>query len=45
VPAFSVAADLVVHAAGRRLDLDALDLAMGQAAVRDGRLQLNERRP
>jgi glutathione reductase (NADPH) len=41
-PDLSVAADLVVHAAGRGPDLDALDLAAGDVAARDGRLQLNE---
>ena len=41
-PELSVVADLVVHAAGRGPDLDALDLAAGQVAVRDGRLQLSE---
>ena len=41
-PHLSVAADLVVHAAGRGPDLDALDLAAGDVAARDGRLQLND---
>ncbi|PKB25296.1 glutathione reductase (NADPH) [Novosphingobium kunmingense] len=41
-PEFSVAADLVVHAAGRGPDLEALDLAAGEVAVRDGRLQLDD---
>jgi glutathione reductase (NADPH) len=41
-PDLSVTADLVVHAAGRGPDLDALDLAAGDVAARDGRLQLNE---
>lgn len=38
----TVSADLVVHAAGRRPDLDALDLAAGEVAVRENRLQLND---
>lgn len=37
-----VPADLVVHAAGRGPDLDALDLAAGEVAVRDGRLDLSD---
>ena len=37
----SVAADLVVHAAGRGPDLKALDLSAGEVAVQDGRLQLD----
>ena len=41
-PDLAVSADLVVHAAGRRPDLEALDLAAGQVTVRDGRLHLNE---
>jgi len=41
-PSLAVPADLVVHAAGRGPDLDALDLAAGEVAVQDGRLQLNE---
>ena len=40
-PDLAVDADLVVHAAGRGPDLDALDLAAGEVAVNDGRLQLN----
>ena len=39
---FSVPADMVVHAAGRGPALDALDLAAGEVAERDGRLQLND---
>ena len=35
-------ADLVVHAAGRAPDLDALDLASGNVAVEHGRIQLDE---
>lgn len=39
----SIHADLVVHAAGRRPALEALDLAAGDVAVDDrGRLKLNE---
>jgi len=38
----AVAADLVVHAAGREPDLDELDLAAGHVAVSKGRLELNE---
>jgi glutathione reductase (NADPH) len=39
----SIAADLVVHAAGRRPALEALDLAAGEVAVDErGRLRLNE---
>jgi len=38
----AVAADLVVHAAGREPDLEALDLAAGHVAVSKGRLELNE---
>ena len=37
-----VEADLVVHAAGRVPDIDALDLAAGGVAVEKGRLKLNE---
>lgn len=37
----AVAADLVVHAAGREPDLEALDLAAGHVAVSKGRLELN----
>lgn len=40
-PDLSVAADLVVHAAGRGPDLKALDLSAGEVAVQDGRLQLD----
>ena len=38
----AVAADLVVHAAGREPDLDELDLTAGHVAVSKGRLELNE---
>jgi glutathione reductase (NADPH) len=38
----AVAADLVVHAAGREPDLEEMDLATGRVAVRNGRLELNE---
>jgi glutathione reductase (NADPH) len=38
----AVAADLVVHAAGREPDLEELDLATGHVAVSKGRLELNE---
>ena len=38
----AVAADLVVHAAGREPDLEELDLAVGHVAVSKGRLELNE---
>lgn len=38
----AVAADLVVHAAGRIADLDALDLAAAGVALDGGRLKLNE---
>src|SRR5216684_123144 len=38
----AVAADLVVHAAGREADLEELDLPAGHAAVSKGRLELNE---
>jgi glutathione reductase (NADPH) len=37
-----VAADLVVHAAGREPDLAALDLATGGVATENGRVKLNE---
>lgn len=37
-----IVADLVIHAAGRRPDVDALDLAAGEVAAEDGRLKLNE---
>ncbi|MBI1774462.1 MAG: NAD(P)/FAD-dependent oxidoreductase [Proteobacteria bacterium] len=37
-----VAADLVIHAAGRAPDLDALDLAAAGIAAEKGRLKLNE---
>lgn len=40
-PELSISADLVVHAAEREPDLDALDLGAGQIAVQGGRLQLN----
>ena len=38
----AVAADLVVHAAGREPDLEELNLATGHIAVGNGRLELNE---
>ncbi len=38
----AVAADLVVHAAGREPDLEELDLTAGHVAVSKGRLELNE---
>lgn len=38
----AVAADLVVHAAGRGPDLQALNLIAGEVAIEHGRLQLNE---
>jgi glutathione reductase (NADPH) len=38
----AVAADLVVHAAGREPDLEELDLAEGHVTVCKGRLELNE---
>jgi glutathione reductase (NADPH) len=38
----SVEADLVVHAAGRKPDLAALNLEAGEVATKHGRLQLNE---
>ncbi|WP_028745408.1 dihydrolipoyl dehydrogenase family protein [Rhizobium mesoamericanum] len=41
-PDISVAADLVIHAAGRGPDVEALDLAAGEVAAEDGRLKLNE---
>jgi len=37
-----VTADLVVHAAGREPDLEALDLAAGSIATENGRVKLNE---
>jgi glutathione reductase (NADPH) len=37
-----VAADLVVHAAGREPDLEALDLVAGDVATENGRVKLNE---
>jgi glutathione reductase (NADPH) len=37
-----VATDLVVHAAGREPDLEALDLAAGGVATENGRVKLNE---
>jgi len=37
-----VAADLVVHAAGREPDLTALDLTAGDIATENGRVKLNE---
>ena len=37
-----VTADLVVHAAGREPDLEALDLAAGSVATENGRVKLNE---
>jgi glutathione reductase (NADPH) len=37
-----IAADLVVHAAGRVPDIAELDLAAGNVAVDDGRLELND---
>jgi glutathione reductase (NADPH) len=40
--AASVAADLVVHAAGRVPDIDALDLAAGRVEAENGRLRLND---
>lgn len=41
-PDLRVAADLVVHAAGRgAADLDALNLSAGQVAAKDGRLELD----
>lgn len=39
---FHVEADLVIHAAGRGPDLDALDLAAGEVASDGGRICLNE---
>src|SRR5260370_34799466 len=41
----AVAADLVVHAAGREPDLEGLDLATGHAAVSKGRLELKRELP
>ena len=38
----AIDADLVVHAAGRAPDLDALNLAAAGVAVEDGRISLNE---
>jgi glutathione reductase (NADPH) len=38
----TVAADLVVHAAGRAPDLDALDLTAADVVAEKGRLKLNE---
>jgi glutathione reductase (NADPH) len=38
----TVKADLVVHAAGRAPDLEALNLPAGEISFHDGRLQLNE---
>jgi glutathione reductase (NADPH) len=38
----TVAADLVVHAAGRGPDIDGLDLAAGCVEVENGRLHLND---
>jgi glutathione reductase (NADPH) len=40
---FSIEADLVVHAAGRKPDFGPLDLEAGGVATNNGRLQLNER--
>jgi glutathione reductase (NADPH) len=40
-PHVSVFADLVIHAAGRGPDLEALDLTAGDVAAMDGRLLLN----
>lgn len=40
-PDVQVSADLVVHAAGRGPDLEALNLAAGGVAVKEGRLLLN----
>jgi glutathione reductase (NADPH) len=37
-----VATDLVVHAAGRKPDLEALDLSAGRVASENGRVELNE---
>jgi glutathione reductase (NADPH) len=39
---FSIEADMVVHAAGRKPDFGPLDLAAGGVAMENGRLQLNE---
>lgn len=41
-PDISIAADLVIHAAGRAPDVEAIDLAAGEIAAEDGRLTLNE---
>ena len=38
----TIDADLVVHAAGRKPDFASLDLAAGEVAMKNGRLQLNE---
>jgi glutathione reductase (NADPH) len=38
----SVAADLVVHAAGRAPDIEALDLSAGRVEAKNGRLRLND---
>ncbi|MEO6783473.1 MAG: NAD(P)/FAD-dependent oxidoreductase [Bradyrhizobium sp.] len=38
----AIAADLVVHAAGRVPDLEPIDLGVAEVAVERGRLQLNE---
>lgn len=35
-------ADMVVHAAGRKPDLEALNLGAAQVAVKDGKLELND---
>lgn len=40
-PDLRVSADLVVHAAGRAPDLDALNLPAGQIKAKDGRLELD----
>ncbi len=37
-----ITADLVVHAAGRRPDLDPLDLGAAGVAAKDGRIELND---
>ena len=39
---FAATGDLVIHAAGRAPDLDALDLAAGNVAVEDSRLKLSQ---
>jgi glutathione reductase (NADPH) len=41
-PRQKVAADLVVHAAGREPNLEALELAAGSVATENGRVKLNE---